>query len=365
MRFRLAAHLAALVLLVPAAGTRAVLRADQDSRHALLASPPIEHYLEALRQQAGIPGLSAAVVQDGQLIWERGFGFQNLESRIRATPDTPYHVGGLMQSLAAVLILQCVEQRHLQLDAPVRQFGLTLPEERATLRHVLSHSSAEVPGSVYRFAPERYAQLGVVMERCAPQAYRKSVAHRLLERLVMRDSVPGADLQNPAVVQEGLFDPADLERYRRVLERVAVPYRVDGRKRATRADPPPAVGIDAANGLITTVRDLAEFDKAVDSSWFLRDETRVAAWTPLPSADGTAMPTGLGWFVQRYRDEPVVWQYGHLPDAYSAMMIKLPARRVTLILLANSNGLAVPFELEAGDVTRSLFATLFLRLFIP
>src|SRR5687767_5569063 len=91
MRFRLAAHLAALVLLVPAAGTRVVLRADQDSRQALLASPPIEHYLEALRQQAGIPGLSAAVVQDGQLIWERGFGFEDVEARVRATPDTPYH----------------------------------------------------------------------------------------------------------------------------------------------------------------------------------------------------------------------------------------------------------------------------------
>ncbi|HZB24900.1 MAG TPA: hypothetical protein VE379_02130, partial [Vicinamibacterales bacterium] len=82
-------------------------------------------------------------------------------------------------------------------------------------------------------------------------------------------------------------------------------------------------------------------------------------------SDGRAMPTGLGWFVQRYRDEPVVWQYGHVPDAYSSMIIRLPNRRVSLILLANSDGLAVPFELSSGDVTRSLFATLFLRLYIP
>jgi hypothetical protein len=76
------------------------------------------------------------------------------------------------------------------------------------------------------------------------------------------------------------------------------------------------------------------------------------------------MPSGLGWFVQRYRDEPVVWQYGYIPNAYSAMVIKLPTRGVTLILLANSDGLAAPFNLAAGDVTRSPFATLFLRLFI-
>src|SRR3712207_714616 len=77
---------------------------------ALLGTPPIEHYLEALRQQAGIPGLSAAVVQDGELVWDRGFGFENVDPRIRATPDTPYPVAGLSQPLAAVLLLQCVEQ---------------------------------------------------------------------------------------------------------------------------------------------------------------------------------------------------------------------------------------------------------------
>ena len=357
MRLRSAAIAVVLGLGIPAADPQ--LRAAQNPKPALLASPPIEHYLEALRQQAGIPGLSAAVVQDGQIVWERGFGFENVESRIRATPDTPYYVGGLSQSLAAVLLLQCVEQKRLSLDSPVRAYGLSLPEEGATLRQVLSHSSA---GS-YRFAPDKYAQLASVMEWCAPQPYRKSVAHRVLEFLAMRDSVPGTDLQDAGVVPERLFDPAALERYARVLERVAVPYRIEGRNRAVRAEPPPREGISGANGLVSTVRDLAEFDRALDSTLLLLEETRAGAWSPMPAADGTSMPTGLGWFVQRYKDEPVVWQYGHVPNAYSSMIIKLPNRRVTLILLANSEGLAVPFDLQAGDVTKSLFAMLFLRLF--
>ena len=45
-------------------------------------------------------------------------------------------------------------------------------------------------------------------------------------------------------------------------------------------------------------------------------------------------------------------------------MIRLPARRTTFILLANSSALNAPFELHQGDVTRSLFAMLFLRLFV-
>ena len=50
-------------------------------------------------------------------------------------------------------------------------------------------------------------------------------------------------------------------------------------------------------------------------------------------------------------------------EAYSSLMLKLPARRLTLILLANSDGLSAPFQLPQGDVTRSLFAMLFLRMF--
>jgi hypothetical protein len=45
-------------------------------------------------------------------------------------------------------------------------------------------------------------------------------------------------------------------------------------------------------------------------------------------------------------------------------VIKLPERGLTFILLANSDGLSAPFQLQAGDVTKSVFASLFLRLAI-
>jgi len=44
--------------------------------------------------------------------------------------------------------------------------------------------------------------------------------------------------------------------------------------------------------------------------------------------------------------------------------LKLPERKLTLLLLANSDGLSAPFSLGAGDVTRSAFAGSFLRIFV-
>src|SRR5262249_12378271 len=73
-------------------------------------------------------------------------------------------------------------------------------------------------------------------------------------------------------------------------------------------------------------------------------------------------PMGLGWFVQYYKGERVVWHFGNVPNAYSSLILKLPARNMTFILLANSDGLSSPFDLAQGDVTRSLFASLFLKL---
>ena len=84
---------------------------------------PFESYLESLRVQAGIPGMSAIMLQDGEVVWERGLGFQNQESRIRATPDTPYPIADLNQTLTATLVLHCTEQRRLDLGDPIRRYG--------------------------------------------------------------------------------------------------------------------------------------------------------------------------------------------------------------------------------------------------
>lgn len=324
--------------------------------------PILDAYLESLRLQAGIPGMSAALVHDGVVVWERGYGFQDVDRRIAATPDTPYLVGDVSGTLSAVLLLQCVEQRVLELDAPLERYGLTPSEPDVTLRRLLSHTFGDPLGEPFVYSPGRYAQLTAVMESCAPQPYRKSVAHRILNRLAMIDSVPGLDLRDPELpLPEGLFDPVDLERYRGVLSRLAVPYKVEGRGRVQPTELP-AVGINAAEGLVSTVRDLAKLDGALDSRLLLTEETLQAAWNPALGHRGTPVPMGLGWFVQGYRAQRVVWHFGYVPHAYSSLMVKVPGRNITLILLANSEGLTAPFQLHLGDVSRSLFATVFLRL---
>ena len=56
---------------------------------------------------------------------------------------------------------------------------------------------------------------------------------------------------------------------------------------------------------------------------------------------------GYGWFVQQpCNGKKVVWHFGLEPNAFSSLVVKVPSDGLTLILLANSDGLTAPFRRE-------------------
>jgi CubicO group peptidase (beta-lactamase class C family) len=320
-----------------------------------------EAYLQSLITQAGIPGVSGVLVEDRRVIWEQGFGYQDVERRIAATPNTPYQIGGLTQVFTATALLYCVEAGTLRLDDPMSRFTSAIPEATATVAHVLSHTSRDVPGARFQFDLNRYSALGPVVQSCLGSDTRVVLARGVMDRLAMISSVPGDDLDALALLSRSVFNGTTLARYENVLERMARPYRVDaGNPHLSEYDDGTAT---ASTGLISTVRDLARLDAAFDRDTLVRSESFELAWTNPTGADGRSLPHGLGWFVQSYNGRRIVWQFGERGDGYSALYLKIPDRELTLILLANSDGLSAPFRLSTGDVTKSLFARLFLSLF--
>ena len=318
-----------------------------------------DRYLDSLRQQANIPALSGLISQNGTIVWERALGRQNLESATPTTFETTYPIGGLSQTIGATLLLQkCVDDRGARVSDRIVRWDSAYPEPGTTLHALLTHTS---PDGSFVYSPARFAALTGVIEQCATGRYGPIAEEAIFRRLGMASTVPGHSLVAADAANRGAFDAATLDRYGDALRRLAVPYRIDSRGRATRSEAAPAAG-DAAAGIVSTARDLHRFDAAFRT--LLEPATLADAWTRQASGT-TPLPTGLGWFVQNYRDELIVWQFGLVPNAYSSLIIKAPNRGITLILLANSDGLSAPFGLENGDVTTSLFARLFLQLLVP
>lgn len=312
----------------------------------------LERYLSALRLDFGIPGLTAALVDDGQ-VWERGFGLADVAANIAATPSTPYPIAGLTQAIGGTLALStCIDSgRSTLTDRVIRWTPFAEPD--ATIAHVLAHVS---PQGSFRYEPSRFAVLGDVAAECGNGTFEELLAGDVLDRLAMVDSVPGRDVLDDS--RRRSFSDAQLARYQNALLRMAVPYRLDANRTATRSDYT-INGVSAATGLISTVRDLARFDAALEDGVLLSEPLLQTASNAAPGR-----PTGFGWFVQHYNGQRVVWQFGRVTGAYSSLIVRIPDRRLTLILLANSDTLAAALDPQAPDVTQSLFARTFLRLFI-
>ena len=215
---------------------------------------------------------------------------------------------------------------------------------------------------MFLYRPERLKTLALAVRACTNDSHRETLA-KLLSRLAMRDSVPGPDAITMTPRPSGVFDRAAIERFTSVLARLATPYAVDGAGRSARSAYAETT-LTAASGLISTTRDIAQFDVALRRGLLLRQETMVAAWTPPLAATGEPLPHGMGWFVQYWNDEAVVWQFGVTQNVSSSLVVKVPGRGLTLILLANSDGLARPFPLAAGDLTVSPIGRLFVHLFV-
>jgi CubicO group peptidase (beta-lactamase class C family) len=317
------------------------------------------NYVESLRTQAGIPGLAAAVVGPDDIVWERAFGQQDVERSMATRTDTLFHLDGLTQLFTSVLVLRCVEEGSLSLDERVGEFVPNSPDANSTIRQILSHTSGPSGNQTFFYRPAALAPLGAAITRC-DTSLRQGIAEDVFDRLAMVDSVPGPDIVSVVPPPDGI-PAASIERYRGLLPRLATPYMV--RAGQTLPSRTTVTSLTPTAGLISTVRDFARFDVALRKGAILLPDTIATAWQPPLNRLGQPLPHGLGWFVQTYRDEKILWQFGVSDNAFSSIVMTVPSRDFSVILLANSDGLVRPFPLANGDLAASPFGRVMLGAF--
>jgi CubicO group peptidase (beta-lactamase class C family) len=365
---RLARTIAPGLLALMILGCATPARAPAGSHPASVAArePRVAAFrqqLEADRTALRIPGMSAVIVEDGKVLWTEGFGYADVEHHVPATPDTLYHLASVTKTFTAILVLQLAEQGKLDLDEPVSHYSKDFKDDRVRIKHLLSHTSEGTPGETFAYNPQRFEYLKTILEQKTGKPLRLLFVETFLDPLGMQDSVPGPDVVEHADTW-AVLGAGNLARYRQTLSRFAQPYTYYGNGETVHVSYPPDE-LWASAGLLSTVRDMAKYDAAVDRHALLKQETLEKAWTPFVSNAGKPLPEGLGWWITDYRGVRLVWHYGDWGSGFSALYLKVPARRLTLVLLANSEALA-DHHYPAGDnVTNDLFACAFLQAFVP
>ncbi len=101
--------------------------------------------IEVETARLDIPSLSIALVNDQQIVWQRGFGTQNADG-VPASENTVYRVGSISKVVTATAVAQAAERGLVDLDAPITDYIPELvfedpfdSEQAITLRHLLTH----------------------------------------------------------------------------------------------------------------------------------------------------------------------------------------------------------------------------------
>lgn len=318
-----------------------------------------------------VSGLSYAIVEAGKLTEAGGFGVADISTGEEVTAETPFRIASLTKPLSAALLLSAAQEGATDLGAPLQaassKFRRGCPSMKLyfavnrlpyledipcesddiLVRHVLTHTAKTPPGSKYSYNGFLFGllsdEIGDAIVGGGDDNFVRAVRQKIIVPLQLEHTAAG-------VTDDERAD---------VVSRLAAPHqKQDGEwvVGSTISEP-----LNAGAGLIASAKDMAKIDIAYRDRLVSDHAVWKQMTTPTVLADGSHSPYGMGWFVQEVEDRKVLWHYGHQPNAYSGLWIKDVEHGRTLIVLANSSGLAAGYNLHEGDITRSPLAQLFLN----
>ncbi|HVP89824.1 MAG TPA: serine hydrolase [Terriglobales bacterium] len=356
---RAAAPAAALAVLACAAALAASLLALLALLPPLLAPPPLladettdkVDNVFAAWDKTTSPGAALAVVRDGRIVYERGYGMAKLEDGVVMTPDRIFDIGSCSKQFTATCLAMLVRDGKVSLDDNVRKHIPELPDYGTpiTVRHLLHHTSGlrdynallELAG--FRGdsdCPTVAEALDVICRQkklnYAPGAEYSytNTGYFLLSQIVER--VSGKSLN--AFAQERIFKP---------LGMAHTIYQDDHTqvipKRATGYEPAPdgrGYKIDMSNwdetgdgNVYTSVEDLFLWDQAFYTNALGKDVMDMLQTTGTLSS-GKKIDYAFGLVVSDYKGLKVV-EHGGAWAGFRAAIVRFPEERFSVICLAN------------------------------
>jgi CubicO group peptidase (beta-lactamase class C family) len=305
------------------------------------------------------PGCALAVIREGRIVYERGYGLADLDHDVRITPATPFHVASVSKQFTAAAILLLAQDGKLSLDDDVRKHLPELPDFGVpiTLRHLVHHTSGlrdqwdllglagwrysldlitdddvlEVvtrqkelnfrPGEEYLYCNTGYTLLGQVVKRVSGQSLREFTSARIFGPLGMKSTHFRDDHAEIIKGQAYAYAPA----------------KASFRLSITNFD---TVG---ATSLFTTVEDLVRWDRNFDDPRvggpsFVRQMLQKGRLN-----DGRELDYAFGLSVREYRGLPIVEHAGG--DAgYRSHLMRFPDQRFAVACLCNAASLVGPSQ---------------------
>lgn len=305
------------------------------------------------------PGVALAIIQDGRIVYEKGYGMANLAEKTPITPETVFYVGSVSKQFTAAAIALLHQRKQVALDDDVRKYVPELPEYGApiTLRHCILHTSglrdylglrdlagenvnatfgeADVlalirrqrglnfpTGSEYLYSNSGYFLLSLVVKRMTGKSLREFAATEFFGPLGMATAQYRDNHKQPIA--------------RRADGYAVAPgggYRVNN----------PNFDVVGAGGVFMTVRDFLAWDQNFYTSKVGGPDFVSMLQVPGALDDGSKITYAFGLQVGSYRGLKVVEHSGAY-GGFRAHVIRFPEKHFSVVCFTNL-GTMTPGEL--------------------
>lgn len=334
----------ALLSFVAGAATPAPLAAQSSGVDARV----VDSIVAAGMQQHRMVGLSVAVVRDGRITLQKGFGAASLQPRVAVDSGMRFSIGSVTKEFVAALTLLLQEDGTLSVNDTLAKWYPQLTRSREiTLLDLINHVSgyrdyypldyvdremgqpttAEHiiqeyattpldfdPGTRWSYSNTGYTILGRVLERVSGTPLGTLLEERIFRPLGMRQTMyeptrPERRATGYVSWALGAMEPAELEG---------------------------AGWIGAPGGIWSTAGDIARWDLALMRPGFLTAASRTVMFGERHLRDGTPTGYAAGLSVSQSGGR-TVFQHGGATAGFSATNVFIPADSAAVVLLSNTD----------------------------
>jgi CubicO group peptidase (beta-lactamase class C family) len=309
----------------------------------------IEDSVQKEMDRLKIPSLSIAFYKD-DFVWNKSFGYADLEHRIPANPETRYRLASVSKPITAIGILRLMQEGKLNLDDEVQKYVPYFPRKRwpVTIRFLLGHLSGishyrnydeeghftkpftteesigvfkdweleSEPGTKYNYTTYGFNLLGAVIEGASGQPYAEYLKENVWQPLGMNSTT--MDVADDIIANRA-------SGYRRIGGDVKNCEFVDISSRF------------AGGGIRSTAVDLINLSRALDEGRVISKENQMMMYTSMATKQGRITGYGMGWgvdFIQGF------WNVSHGggQQGTSTFLLRFPGEKFAVAVLCNEEG---------------------------
>ncbi len=318
---------------------------------------PIRADVEKEIAAGGLTGVSVALVKDGKIVWEQGFGWADRDARKPATAHTAFSIASTTKPFTTTALMRLAADGKLDLDRPANDYlgaekivDANGPSREATLRRLATHSSGlptffamypENGRAKQPTIPELIRDYGHLVAPVGERYEYSNLGMGILAEIVARQSKQefGEYLRDhvlkPLGMKDSFFD-TDLSRRAEMATR----YADDGKPLPFYTTATPGSG-----EMYASAHDLARFamfhlgGEGLDATAKILDQARL---DELHRPETTVAPGGyfygMGWQVLRQPERAEVLYHGGGQSGVKAEFVLVPSAGAAVVVLSNRRG---------------------------